>query len=120
MIVSETDLKGVITYANNDFCKIAGYTKEELLGEPQNILRHPDMPKAAFADLWATIQKGETWNGIVKNKAKDGSFYWVNATVYGVEKKVGKRYLSVRVKPTKEEVDNASKLYKQMIKEERR
>ena len=79
IIVTETDDKGIIIFANEDFCKIAGYKKEELLGSPHNMVRHSDMPKAAFKDLWQTVQSGKIWKGIVKNKTKNGGFYWVNA-----------------------------------------
>jgi len=120
MIVSETNSKGKIIYANDDFCKIAGFTKDELIGQHHNMVRHSDMPKAAFKDLWDTIQKGQTWKGIVKNRTKDGGFYWVNATAYPVTKRDGeKRYISVRVKPTKKEIETAIELYRQMKKEER-
>ncbi|KAB7887362.1 PAS domain-containing protein [Poseidonibacter ostreae] len=113
MIVSETDEKGNIIYANSDFCKIAGYTKEELIGQAHNIVRHPDMPKAAFKDLWETVQAGNIWNGIVKNKTKEGGFYWVNATAYPSKSLDGKlRYISVRVKPTDAEINDAIALYK--------
>ena len=113
MIVSETDSKGIIIYANEDFCKIAGYTKEELIGQPHNYVRHPDMPKAAFKDLWETVQAGKIWNGIVKNKTKSGEYYWVNATAFPSKDVNGNlRYISVRVKPTDEEIKNAEKLYK--------
>ena len=113
MIVSETDEKGNILYANDDFCKIAGFEKIELVGQPHNIVRHPDMPKAAFKDLWDTLKRGEIWNGIVKNKTKAGGFYWVNATAFISKKQDGSiRYISVRVKPTKEEIENAEALYK--------
>jgi len=113
MIVSETNMKGIILYANEDFCNIAGYSKNELIGQPHNILRHSDMPKAAFKDLWEHVKADKLWNGIVKNRAKNGDYYWVNATVFGVVKKDGeKRLISVRVKPTKEEVDFAIELYK--------
>lgn len=113
MIVSETDEKGTILYANSDFCKIAAYTKDELIGKPHNIVRHEDMPKLAFEDLWKTIQDGKTWNGIVKNKTKNGDYYWVNATAYpSVDISGKKRYISVRVKPTDEEVKRAEALYK--------
>ena len=113
MIVSETDSKGNIIYANADFCDIAGYSKEELIGKPHNCVRHPDMPRAAFKDLWDTIQKGNVWNGIVKNKTKDGGYYWVNATAYPSKNSKGElRYISIRVKPTDEEVQNAINLYK--------
>jgi PAS domain S-box-containing protein len=115
MIVSETDLKGNIIYANEDFCKIAGYTKNELIGQPHNLVRHSDMPKAAFADLWNTIQQNKIWKGIVKNKTKDGGFYWVNATAYKVIKQNGEqRFISVRRKPTDQEVHNAEALYKEL------
>lgn len=113
IIVTETDAKGIITFANEDFCKIAGYTRNELVGNSHNIVRHPDMPKAAFADLWKTIQSGKLWKGIVKNKTKNGDFYWVNATAYPIKKPNGElRYISVRIKPTDTEVEEASKLYK--------
>jgi aerotaxis receptor len=113
MIVSETDEKGIILYANDDFCKMAGYTKEELIGQPHNIVRHSDMPKVAFEDLWKTIQNGNIWNGIVKNRTKDGGYYWVNATAYPSKTIDGKRrYISVRVQPTADEIKNASELYK--------
>ncbi len=111
MITSETDHRGNILYANGDFCKIAEYDKEELIGKPHNIIRHPDMPKAAFKDLWDTIKQGKVWNGIVKNRTKTGKFYWVNATVFANEKSGQIRYISVRKKPTPQEVEAAEKLY---------
>jgi aerotaxis receptor len=77
LIVSSTDLKGIITYANRKFCEIAGYTKKELTGKNHNIVRHPDMPKAAFQELWDTLRAGKAWTGIVKNLRKDGKYYWV-------------------------------------------
>lgn len=113
MIVSETDEKGTIIYANADFCKIAGYTKDELIGKPHNLVRHSDMPKVAFEDLWNTIKAGKTWNGIVKNKTKSGGYYWVNATAFPSKDSKGNiRYVSVRIKPTEEEIKNAESLYK--------
>lgn len=119
LIVSETDAKGNILYSNEDFCKIAGYTKEELIGQPHNLLRHQDMPKAAFQDLWETIQNGNVWNGIVKNRSKNGDFYWVNATAYPSKQINGElRYISVRIKPTEQEIENAKILYKKMKDEE--
>jgi PAS domain S-box-containing protein len=113
MIVSETDAKGNIIYANADFCEIAGYTKQELIGKPHNVVRHADMPKAAFKDLWETVKSGKVWKGIVKNKTKNGGYYWVNATAYPSKRVNGElRYISVRVKPTDDEVHNAIELYK--------
>ena len=80
-IVSTTDLDGNITYANPYFVRVSGFTIDELLGAPQNILRHPDMPVEAFADLWRTIRRGQAWTGLVKNRCKNGDFYWVSANV---------------------------------------
>lgn len=115
MIVSETDEKGIIVYANDDFCKIAGFSREELIGKAHNMVRHNDMPKAAFEDLWKTIKSGNIWHGIVKNNTKDGNYYWVNATAYSSKTVDGKvRYISVRVKPTDEEVFNALNLYSKL------
>ena len=112
IIVTETDDKGIIIFANEDFCKIAGYKKEELLGSPHNMVRHSDMPKAAFKDLWQTVQSGKIWKGIVKNKTKNGGFYWVNATAYPSKKANGElRYISIRIKPTDKEIDDAINLY---------
>jgi PAS domain S-box-containing protein len=112
IIVSETDAKGIILYANEDFCKVAGYSLEELIGKPHNMIRHKDMPKVAFEDLWKTIQSGKIWKGIVKNRTKNGNYYWVNATAYPSKTPSGElRYISVRIKPTEKEVTNAVSLY---------
>jgi len=114
-LVSETDAKGIIKFANEDFCKIAGYSLAELLGQPHNMVRHKDMPKKAFKSLWDTVQKGEIWTGYVKNATKDGGYYWVFATVYPFEScDGGKGYLSCRRKASTEEIDAAIKLYRTM------
>lgn len=113
-LVSQTDEKGVILFANNDFCNVAGYSLEELVGKPHNIVRHKDMPKAAFKDLWSTVTSGKVWSGYVKNSTQDGGFYWVYATVYPMYDKVrnAQTYLSCRRKPSKKEIEDAIKLYK--------
>jgi aerotaxis receptor len=80
-LVSTTDTRGIITYANSAFCQVAGYEADELLGKNHNIVRHPDMPKAAYKDLWTHLEKGESWHGIVKNLCKDGRYYWVDAFI---------------------------------------
>ena len=112
-LVSTTDLKGDITYANPAFCQVAGYRLEEMLGQHHNLVRHPDMPKATFADLWAHLQAGKPWRGMVKNRCKDGRYYWVDAYVtpiYEDGKMVG--YQSVRCRPAAEHKARASKMYK--------
>ena len=86
LIVSRTDLKGNITYANETFALISGYTKDELIGKPHNIVRHPDMPKSIFKELWKDLETKGSWNGFVKNKRKDEGFYWVYAEISGVFK----------------------------------
>ena len=111
-IVSTTDLQGNITYANPYFIAISGYTAEELIGAPQNILRHPDMPAEAFADFWSTIRSGLSWSGMVKNRCKNGDYYWVQANVTPVvEDGVAIGYMSVRTKPSRQQVTEASILY---------
>ena len=119
-LVSTTDLHGVITYSNEEFARIAGFTQEELLGKNHNCIRHKDMPKAAFADMWHHLKKGEAWRGIVKNRTKSHGYYWVDAYVtpiYEGNKKIG--YQSVRVKPKREWVETAEKAYAQLRKAEK-
>ena len=117
-LVSETDSKGNIIFANDDFCKIAEYDISELIGKPHSMVRHKDMPKKAFKSLWDTVQAGNIWTGYVKNTTKSGGFYWVFATVYPFESCDGSNgYLSCRRKATKEEISSAIELYKQWNKE---
>ncbi|MDX4059685.1 PAS domain-containing protein [Aliarcobacter skirrowii] len=113
IIVSQTNSKGEIIFANADFCRIAGFRLDELVGKPHNLVRHKDIPSWAFEDLWKTIKAGKIWKGIVKNRTKNGGFYWVNATVFPSKNSNGEiRYVSVRVKPTNKELEEAKKLYK--------
>lgn len=115
-LVSQTDSKGKILFANEDFCKIAGYTLEELMGQPHSIVRHPNMPKAAFRDLWDTVKSGKVWKGYVKNATKNGGFYWVFATVYpNIACGDGEGgYMSCRRKASPAEIQKAETLYKTM------
>lgn len=111
-LVSITDTRGIILYANKAFCDISGFNLEELVGQHHNIVRHNDMPKAAFVDLWSKLKAGQSWRGMVKNRCKNGGFYWVDAYVtplYENNKVVA--YQSVRVKPTLEHVKKAEQLY---------
>ncbi|MEN6586744.1 MAG: PAS domain-containing methyl-accepting chemotaxis protein [Sulfuricella sp.] len=114
-IVSRTDLKGAITYANDAFVELSGFSREELIGKNHNLVRHPDMPAAAFAWLWSTVKSGQPWRGIVKNRCKDGDHYWVEAFVVPVKEK-GKivEYMSVRSPPTRQQVSEAEALYKEL------
>ncbi|HZG20568.1 MAG TPA: methyl-accepting chemotaxis protein [Herbaspirillum sp.] len=120
-IVSKTDTKGRITYVNPTFLAISGFTEEELMGAPQNIVRHPDMPEGAFADLWSTLKAGLPWTGLVKNRCKNGDFYWVKANVTPIwERGVCTGYMSVRTKPSRAEVNAAEQAYKELKKESAR
>lgn len=112
VIISTTDLKGAITSANDEFIKISGFSEEEILGKNHNLVRHPDMPPAAFQDLWDNLKSGNKWMGIVKNRCKNGDFYWVKAYVASIEHNgatIG--YQSVRSKPSAEEIARAEALY---------
>ncbi len=114
-LVSTTDLKSYIRYANPEFMAISGFTEEELIGAPHNVVRHPDMPKDAFKALWSTVQAGKPWMGMVKNKCKNGDYYWVDAYVTPVMEN-GKvaGYQSVRASPDEKHVANAESLYKKL------
>jgi methyl-accepting chemotaxis protein len=111
-IVSITDLQGKITYINEDFKRISGFTEAELMGQPQNIVRHPDMPVEAFADFWATLKAGRPWVGFVKNRCKNGDYYWVQANATPMyERGQLTGYMSVRGKPLRSNVEAASNAY---------
>ncbi|WP_226503536.1 PAS domain-containing methyl-accepting chemotaxis protein [Pseudomonas sp. MWU16-30317] len=114
-LISTTDAKGVITYCNDAFIEISGFTSEELIRAPHNTVRHPDVPSAVFEHMWQTLKQGLPWMGIVKNRCKNGDFYWVNAYVTPIfdgSQVVG--YESVRIKPTAEQVRRAQALYERL------
>jgi len=113
MIVSKTDTRGMITYINNDFLRISGFTEKELIGQPHNIVRHPDMPEEAFADLWAALKSGRPWTGYVKNRCKNGDYYWVlaNATPIRENGQVT-GYMSVRTAPSRSVIDQVDRAYR--------
>ena len=112
-LMSTTDLNSYITYANDAFIEVSGFTPEEVNGQPHNMVRHPDMPPEAFADMWATLKQGEPWTALVKNRRKNGDHYWVRANAIPVvrEGKV-QGYMSVRTKPTPEEIKQTETLYR--------
>ncbi|MGQ8556226.1 methyl-accepting chemotaxis protein [Enterobacter hormaechei] len=112
-LMSTTDLHSYMTHTNDTFVQVSGFTLQELLGQPHNIVRHPDMPKAAFADMWYTLQKGEPWSGIVKNRRKNGDHYWVRANaVPMVRNGQMTGYMSIRTRATEDEVAAVEPLYK--------
>ncbi|WP_407440154.1 methyl-accepting chemotaxis protein [Lelliottia sp.] len=112
-LMSTTDLNSYMTHANDTFVKVSGYQLEELMGQPHNMVRHPDMPKAAFADMWFTLQQGEPWSGIVKNRRKNGDHYWVRANaVPMVRGGQVTGYMSIRTRAKAEEIAAVEPLYK--------
>ena len=114
-LLSRTDLNGIITYATQSFVEVSGYSRDELLGSPHSIVRHPDMPPEAFADLWQTVTHGEVWVGLVKNRRKNGDYYWVRAHVTAiVEDGQVQGYTSVRVKPDDAEIAAAEAAYRRL------
>ena len=119
-ILSETDAHGVITYANRKFCEISGYMKDELIGQPHNIIRHPEMPKKAFETMWSTIRKGDIWHGLVKNLRKDGRYYWVETTVTPILDENGTivKYAAARKPVSAAAIKEAAALYEKMRSEE--
>ena len=115
VLVSKTDTKGIVTYANDAFVAISGYSREELIGKSHNIVRHPDMPPQAFKWLWDTLKSERPWRGMVKNRCKNGDHYWVRATVAPViENGNITGYVSVRRPPTQEQVAEAEALYREL------
>ncbi|MCZ8092715.1 MAG: PAS domain-containing protein, partial [Acidovorax sp.] len=115
LLVSSTNTKGEITHCNAAFVRVSGYSYEELIGQPHNIIRHPDMPAPAYKDMWRTIGRGEPWTGLVKNRRKNGDHYWVRANVTPIMEAGHPRgYMSVRTKPSAQEAAAAEALYAQM------
>ena len=119
-ICSKTDTKGVITYANDVFCHVAGYTQAELMGQSHNIVRHPDMPCVAFAWAWDVLGSGHDWRGIVKNRCKNGDHYWVDAVISPQVDEGGRviGYFAVRRKPSKEQIAAVEPLYAELCQAE--
>lgn len=117
-LISTTNEDSYITYCNEDFCRVAGYEESELLNKPHNAIRHDDMPKAAFEQLWTYIQSGKSWMGLVKNRCKGSGHYWVSAFVTPIIGKDGQihEYQSVRTQPEDEQVSRASSLYQRLKK----
>ena len=118
-LMSTTDIHSYITHANDTFVQVSGYPLDELTGQPHNMVRHPDMPKAAYKDLWDTAAAGQKWHGYVKNLCKDGSHYWVYATVVpNIRRGETVGYTSVRRKPSRSKIEAAMAQYAQMNQNE--
>ena len=112
-LMSTTDTSSYVTYANAAFIQVSGFAADEVLGQPHNVVRHPDMPKEAFADMWATLKGGEPWTALVKNRRKNGDHYWVRANAVPIKRNGSvEGYMSVRTKATREEIAGAEALYR--------
>jgi aerotaxis receptor len=120
VIISQTDLEGIITYANRAFSKVSDYSVEELVGKPHNILRHPDMPKAVFEKMWSTIQGGQAWNGLIKNLRKDGKFYWVDIEILPVKNSNDKitGYIAAQKAASRKDIQENEETYTKMLSAE--
>jgi len=118
-LVTKTNLKGIITYTNPDFIEISGFSRDELVGKNHNVVRHPDMPPAAFKDLWETLKLGRPWSKLVKNRCKNGDYYWVKANVTPIFRN-GEivEYMSVRTRPSQDEIEQATALYAKLKRNE--
>lgn len=116
-LISETDTKGIITYVNRKFVEMTGYSKEEAIGQPHNMLRHPDMPKDAFAQMWKTIESGKIWEGYVKNLRKDGKYYWVIVNIVPKLDENGdiNGYIASRKVPNRDLLRSTQKAYVEML-----
>ena len=111
-LLSETDDKGIVEYASDSFFRVANMSEADLIGQPHNVVRHQDMPHAAFKSLWDDVQSKGFWTGYVKNARKGGGYYWVYATVLrSVDKNGNTKYVSIRVKPSREDIKKAEELY---------
>jgi aerotaxis receptor len=121
VLISQTDVDGVITYVNKKFRNVSGYSFEELVGQQHNIVRHPKMPKAIFKKMWETIQSGQVYNGVIKNLRKDGSYYWVEIEILPIktEEKEVIGYISASRAASKKDIEDSEELYNKMLEDER-
>jgi len=122
VIISQTDLKGVITYANKQFCDVSDYKADELIGQPHNILRHPDMPRSIFAKMWDTIQSGQAWNGLVKNLRKNGQYYWVDTEILPIKDNDDNvlGYIAARRAASRKDIQESEETYKKILATEQK
>ncbi len=120
VIISQSDTNGIITYVNRAFCDVSLYTREELIGQPHKKLRHPDMPKALFKNMWDTIQNGEVWHGLVKNLRKDGLYYWVDTEILPIKNENNKitGYMEAKKPASRNDIKETQELYAKMLHNE--
>jgi len=120
--ISQTDLEGKIIYVNNMFCEISGYTRDEIIGNTHSIIRHPDMPKAVFAKMWEHLKSAQTWNGLIKNLRKDGSYYWVDLEIIPTRDDKTNEitgYISVGKPASAKDIIENEEIYQKMLEAEK-
>ncbi len=117
VIISQTDTNGIITYANRAFCRISDYSVNELVGQAHSIIRHPNMPKVVFTKLWKTISDAQAWNGLIKNRRKDGKFYWVDTEILPVlnENKEITGFIAVQKEASRKDIHETQDTYNKML-----
>jgi len=117
VIISQTDIEGIITYGNRAFFSVSGYAREELIGQLHNVVRHPDMPKEIFKKMWETIQSGQVWNGLIKNLRKDGRYYWISTEILPIRDANNKitGYISAKKAASKKDIQENEKIYQKML-----
>ena len=117
VIISQTDAKGIITYANKKFCEVSGYTVDELVGHNHNMINHPLVPKEIFIKMWQTISEGQVWNGLIRNLRKDGKYYWVNTEILPIKDDANKitGYISVRKSTSRKNILEIEDIYNRML-----
>ncbi len=121
VLVSQTDLDGIITYANQKFREVSGYSYDELVGKPHSIVRHPDMPHVTFAKMWDTIKSGQVFNGTIKNMRKDGRYYWVDLEILPIKDDNGQvtTYMAAARPASRKDIEENEELYNRMLEAER-
>ena len=119
-IISQTDLEGIITYANRKFCQVSAYSSEELLGQSHSIIRHPDMPRLAFEKMWSNLSSGHPWNGLIKNMRKDGLFYWVYTEIAPIkdENENTTGYIASRKAASRKDIEETQAIYNRMYQDQ--
>ena len=117
VIISQTDLEGIVTYVNRAFVEVSGYSSDEIIGQPHNLTRHPDMPKIVFEKMWSTIKSGQAWNGLIKNLRKDGRYYWLDTEILPITDKDNNitGYIAARKPASRKDILESEENYKKML-----
>ncbi len=120
IMISQTDLDGAITFVNRKYCDVSGYSVDELLGKEHNIVKHPEMPNAAFSKMWDSISSGHTWNGLLKNLRKDGLYYWTSTEILPITDDDNNvtGFISANKSPSRKDIEDAHEIYTKMYQDQ--